>query len=316
MKKIYLSVVLAAMTMACYFTPSAAAQEEGGAYVPVSAAVALVTPDTENDYWNSFVSAAMNEAGELNSAGSAIQILSFSQEGDSRLSMIENIEEAIDAGVSYLVFASPNAETYTNALQDAADSGIQIIYAETKASADGLLFGPDNYAGAILVGEYLMEKLNEAGVGKGLIGIIDMMEDNDLYKDRLEGFQEAFKDSSYTLEDPVSCHGDKEEAISIANALMDRGAVAVFADGAAASEGLAESDEVENVLKIGWDWFEQCSDYVEEEMLSALVSADPSLMGVYVIDAVVAIENHEDLENFWIDTGIRLFEAGAQVSYE
>ena len=311
-----ISVVLAAAAMAFLFSPYARALEEEEPYVPVTASVALVTPDTESEYWNAFVSAAMNEADELNSAGSAIQILRWSQEGESRLSMIENIEEVVDSEVDYLIFASPNAETYTNALQEVSDKGIQIIYAETKASPEGMLFGPDNYTGAMQVGEYLIEKLDEAGVGKGLIGIIGMLEDSDFYRDRVEGFQEAFEDSSYTLEEPVSCDGDKEKAQEIANSLLDKGVVAVFAAGAAASEGLAEAENGASVLKIGWDWFEQCSEYVEEEMLSVLVSSDPSVMGTYVIDAVVAIENNENLESYWIDTGIRLFEAGAKVSYD
>lgn len=315
MKKRYCRMLLAGALLFALTGMKAAAEDEEP-FEPVSAKIAVVAPDVTEEYWDAFLNALLKETEELNEAGCQIEVNELYAENGSRLEMIENIETAIDDGADYLIFASPNAQTYTNALQEAADEGMRIIYADTQASLQGTLFAADDFTGGCQAADTLIEMLQKAGVGKGMIGVLSAMKDDQQEQDRYEGFASVMEDTDFTVSEPAYSEGDEQKAEEILTDYIDKGVIALYATGRNATESMALPGEENDIIKIGWDWSPDNKEAVEEGTISVLITGSPELMGAYCVDAVVAIGNNEDLNGLMIDTGISLFEAGDEVVYE
>ncbi len=302
MKKVF-ALALAAMMLL-----SAAALAE------VSTKVGLITMDQMDVHWVRLQQAAQAKVDEYNAAGNKIDMVWMAPETKDNQQQIEKINAAVADGVNYIIIAANDATSANRALQEALDAGIKLIYVDAPASLEAsATFATDNYAGGVKAGEYLKKVLDDAGVTEGTIGIVDAQAGVDSCQKRYEGFASVFEGTKFVLGERQYSDGDNTKAQELANTLINNGVVAIYGtnDGATNGAAAAVMDAANNgttVYCVGWDKSDSNIAHVERGELLAFMAQNPNIMGEMAIDAVVAMENGEDLGGKVEDTGVSVVD--------
>ncbi|MDO4262112.1 MAG: substrate-binding domain-containing protein [Eubacteriales bacterium] len=276
----------------------------------ISTKVALITMDQMDVHWVRLQEAAEAKVAEYNAAGNSIEMTWLAPETKDNAQQIQKIEAAIADGVNYIIIACNDATSCNNALQEALDAGIKLIYVDSPASLEGsATFATDNYAGGVQAGEYMLNVLTEAGLTEGTIGIVDAQAGVDSCQNRYDGFASVFEGTDFTLGERQYSDGDQTKAQELANTLIANGVVALYGtnDGATNGAASAVKDAASNgttVYCVGWDKSDTNIARVEDGSLLAFMAQNPDVMGADAIDAIVAMENGEDLGGEVVDTGV------------
>ncbi|MCD7906066.1 MAG: substrate-binding domain-containing protein [Clostridiales bacterium] len=276
----------------------------------ISAKVALITMDQMDVHWTRLEAAAEERVAELNAEGNNIEMTWLAPETKDNAQQIQKIETAIADGSEYIIIACNDATSCNNALQEALDAGIKIIYVDSPASLEGsATFATDNYAGGVQAGEYLLQVLTDAGVTEGTIGIVDAQAGVDSCQNRYDGFASVFEGTDFTLGERQYSDGDNSKAQELANTLIVNGVVALYGtnDGATNGAAAAVADAASSgstVYCVGWDKSDSNIAHVEGGELLAFMAQNPDVMGIDAIDAVVALASGEDLGGEVVDTGV------------
>lgn len=282
---------------------------------PVEAKVALITMDQMDVHWVRLHDAAQARVDELNAEGSNIELEWLAPETKDNAQQIEKINAAISDGVNYIIIACNDSTSANMTLQEAIDQGIKIIYVDSPADLEGsATFATDNYAGGVQAGEYLLQCLEDAGITEGEIGIVDAQAGVDSCQNRYDGFASVFEGTNYTLGERQYSDGDNSKAQELANTLIANGVVAIYGtnDGATNGAAAAVADAKNNgqdILCVGWDKSDSNIAHVESGELLAFMAQNPQIMGEEAINAVVSLENGEDLGGEVVDTGVSTVDA-------
>mgnify|MGYP004595287701 CR=1 FL=1 len=281
----------------------------------ISTKVALITMDQMDVHWVRLQAAAEAKIEEYNAAGNNIELTWLAPETKDNAQQIQKIEAAIADGVNYIIIACNDATSCNNALQEALDAGIKLIYVDSPASLEGsATFATDNYAGGVQAGEYMKKVLDDAGVTEGTIGIVDAQAGVDSCQNRYDGFASVFEGTNFTLGERQYSDGDNSKAQELANTLINNGVVAIYGtnDGATNGAAAAVKDAASNgttIYCVGWDKSDSNIARVEDGSLLAFMAQNPNVMGEDAIDAVVAMEKGEDLGGEVVDTGVSTVDA-------
>ena len=324
-KKIFAVLMSAAMVMGMSMMACAEETElsteaatEGStetSYAPVETKVALITMDQMDVHWVRLKEAAEARVNELNEEGSKIEMTWLAPETKDNAQQIEKINTAIADGANYIIIACNDATSCNMALQEALDSGIKVIYVDAPASLEAsATFATDNYAGGVQAGEYMLQVLTDAGVTEGTIGIVDAQAGVDSCQNRFDGFASVFEGTDFEIGERQYSDGDNSKAQELANTLINNGVVAIYGtnDGATNGAAAAVADAANNgttVYCVGWDKSDSNIAHVENGELLAFMAQNPDVMGIDAINAVVALENGEDLGGEVVDTGVSTVDA-------
>ncbi len=276
----------------------------------VETKVALITMDQMDVHWVRLEAAAEERVAAYNEAGSNIELTWLAPETKDNAQQIQKIEAAIADGVNYIIIACNDATSCNMALQEALDAGIQIIYVDSPADLEGsATYATDNYEGGVVAGEYMLQVLTDAGITEGTIGIVDAQAGVDSCQNRYDGFASVFEDTDFELGERQYSDGDNSKAQELANTLIANGVVAIYGtnDGATNGAAAAVADAASNgttVYCVGWDKSDSNIAHVESGELLAFMAQNPNIMGIDAIDAVVRLENGEDLGGEVVDTGV------------
>ncbi len=282
---------------------------------PVETKVGLITMDQMDVHWVRLHDAAEAKVEELNEAGNKIELEWLAPETKDNAQQIEKINAAISDGCNYIIIACNDATSANMTLQEALDQGIKIIYVDAPASLEAsATFATDNYAGGKQAGEYLLNVLTEAGVTEGTIGIVDAQAGVDSCQNRYDGFASVFEDTDFELGERQYSDGDNSKAQELANTLIANGVVAIYGtnDGATNGAAAAVADAANNgqtIYCVGWDKSDSNIAHVEGGELLAFMAQNPNVMGEMAIEAVVSLENGEDLGGEVVDTGVSTVDA-------
>ena len=277
--------------------------------------VALITIDQMDVHWVRLHDAAEARVNELNQEGKSLELSWLAPEVKDSSEQIKKIESAIADNVGYIIVACADATSCNMALQEALDAGIKIIYVDSPATIEGsATYATDNFQGGVLAGEYLLNALNEAGLTEGTIGIVDAQPGADATQKRYDGFASVFKDTSFQLGERQYSEGDSHKAQELANTLINNGVIAVYGTNEGSTGGMASAvaDAAKNgtkVYAVGWDKSDSNIAHVEGGELLAFMAQKPDVMGKDSIDAVVSMEQGEDLGGKVVDTGISTVDA-------
>ena len=285
------------------------------AMAEVSTKVALITMDQMDVHWVRLQQAAQAKVDAYNEAGSNIEMVWMAPETKDNAQQIQKIEAAIADGVNYIIIACNDATSCNNALQEALDEGIKIIYVDAPATLEATAtYATDNYAGGVQAGEYLKAVLDEAGVTSGEIGIVDAQAGVDSCENRYQGFASVFEGTDFVLGERQYSDGDNAKAQELANTLIANGVVAIYGtnDGATNGSAAAVADAArdgDTIYCVGWDKSDSNIAHVEGGELLAFMAQNPNVMGEDAIDAVVRSERGEDLAGEVVDTGVSTVDA-------
>lgn len=282
---------------------------------PVTTKVGLITMDQMDVHWVRLQQAAQAKVDAYNEAGSSIEMVWMAPETKDNAQQIQKIEAAIADGVNYIIIACNDATSCNNALQEAVDEGIKIIYVDAPATLEATAtYATDNYAGGVQAGEYMKKVLDEAGVTEGTIGIVDAQAGVDSCENRYQGFASVFEGTDFVLGERQYSDGDNAKAQELANTLIANGVVAIYGtndgatNGAAAAVADAARDDL-TIYCVGWDKSDSNIAHVEGGELLAFMAQNPNVMGEDAIDAVVRSERGEDLAGEVVDTGVSTVDA-------
>ena len=282
---------------------------------PVETKVGLITMDQMDVHWVRLHDAAQAKVDELNEAGNKIEMEWLAPETKDNAQQIEKINAAISDGCNYIIIACNDATSANMTLQEAQDQGIKIIYVDAPASLEAsATFATDNFAGGKQAGEYLLKALTDAGVTEGTIGIVDAQAGVDSCQNRYDGFASVFEGTKFELGERQYSDGDNSKAQELANTLIANGVVAIYGtnDGATNGAAAAVADAANNgqtIYCVGWDKSDSNIAHVEGGELLAFMAQNPNIMGEKAIEAVVALENGEDLGGEVVDTGVSTVDA-------
>ena len=282
---------------------------------PVTTKVGLITMDQMDVHWVRLQQAAQAKVDAYNEAGSNIELVWMAPETKDNAQQIQKIEAAIADGVNYIIIACNDATSCNNALQEALDEGIKIIYVDAPATLEATAtYATDNYAGGVQAGEYMKKVLDEAGVTEGTIGIVDAQAGVDSCENRYQGFASVFEGTDFVLGERQYSDGDNAMAQELANTLIANGVVAIYGtnDGATNGSAAAVADAArdgDTIYCVGWDKSDSNIAHVEGGELLAFMAQNPNVMGEDAIDAVVRSERGEDLAGEVVDTGVSTVDA-------
>lgn len=303
MKKIF-AVVLALALVLC-----------ASAMAEVSTKIGLITMDQMDVHWVRLQQGAQAKVDEYNADGNNIEMVWMAPETKDNQQQIEKINAAVADGVNYIIIAANDATSCNRALQEALDAGIKIIYVDAPADLPAsATYKTDNYAGGVKAGEYLAQVLSDNGVTEGAIGIVDAQAGVSSCQERYEGFASVFEGTNFVLGERQYSDGDNSKAQELANTLINNGVVAIYGtnDGATNGSAAAVMDAANNgttVYCVGWDKSDSNIAHVENGELLAFMAQNPGTMGEMAIDAVVKLENGEDLAGEVVDTGVSVVDA-------
>lgn len=281
----------------------------------VETKVALITMDQMDVHWVRLHDAAQAKVDALNEEGNKIELEWLAPETKDNAQQIEKINAAISDGCEYIIIACNDATSANMTLQEALDQGIKIIYVDSPAELEGsATFATDNFQGGVQAGEYMLKVLEEAGVTEGTIGIVDAQAGVDSCQNRYDGFASVFEGTNFELGERQYSDGDNSKAQELANTLIANGVVAIYGtnDGATNGAAAAVADAANNgqtIYCVGWDKSDSNIAHVEGGELLAFMAQNPNIMGEDAIDAVVALENGEDLGGKVVDTGVSTVDA-------
>ncbi len=311
MKKLMVAALAAVMAMGMTAMADEAILEGD----PVETKVGLITMDQMDVHWVRLQQAAQAKVDAYNEAGSNIEMVWMAPETKDNAQQIQKIEAAIADGVKYIIIACNDATSCNNALQEALDEGIKIIYVDAPATLEAsATYATDNYAGGVQAGEYLKKVLDDAGVTEGTIGIVDAQAGVDSCENRYQGFASVFEGTDFVLGERQYSDGDNAKAQELANTLIANGVVAIYGtnDGATNGAAAAVADAArdgETIYCVGWDKSDSNIAHVEGGELLAFMAQNPNVMGEDAIDAVVRSERGEDLAGEVVDTGVSTVDA-------
>ena len=285
------------------------------AMAEVSTKIGLITMDQMDVHWVRLKEAAEAKVAEYNAAGNNIEMVWMAPEIKDNQQQIEKINAAVADNVNYIIIACNDSTSDNRALQEAMDQGIKIIYVDAPATLEAsATFATDNYAGGVKAGEYLAKVLADAGVTEGTIGIVDAQAGVQSCQDRYDGFASVFEGTNFVLGERQYSDGDAQKAQELANTLVNNGVVAIYGTNDGATQGAAgavkdAANNGQTVYCVGWDKSDANIAHVEGGELLAFMAQNPNIMGEMAIDAVVKIENGEDLGGAVEDTGVSVVDA-------
>lgn len=285
------------------------------AMAEVSTKIGLITMDQMDVHWVRLKEAAEAKVAEYNAAGNNIEMVWMAPEIKDNQQQIEKINAAVADNVNYIIIACNDSTSDNRALQEAMDQGIKIIYVDAPATLEAsATFATDNYAGGVKAGEYLAKVLADAGVTEGTIGIVDAQAGVQSCQDRYDGFASVFEGTNFVLGERQYSDGDAQKAQELANTLVNNGVVAIYGTNDGATQGAAgavkdAANNGQTVYCVGWDKSDANIAHVEGGELLAFMAQNPNIMGEMAIDAVVKLENGEDLGGAVVDTGVSVVDA-------
>ena len=315
MKKRVLALAAAAILTMSSVSVFAADDFDASKGAGVDTKVALITMDQMDVHWVRLHNAAEDRVNAYNEAGAKIDMQWYAPETKDNAQQIQKIETATADGANYIIISANDATSCNKALEEAIDAGVKIIYVDATATVPAAAtYATDNFAGGKQAGEYMKKVLDEAGVTEGTIGIVDAQAGVESCENRYQGFASVFEGTDFVLGERQYSDGDNAKAQELANTLIANGVVAIYGtnDGATNGAAAAVKDAAANgetIYCAGWDKSDSNIAHVEGGELLAFMAQNPNVMGEMAIDAVVAMENGEDLGGETVDTGVSTVDA-------
>lgn len=271
--------------------------------------VTLITMDQMSDYWVNVQRGAEEEVQKLKEEGVDLDYQWLAPERKDNAEQIQRIETAINDGSQAIVIAVNDVTACNDALQQALDAGIKLVYVDAVSDLPAsATFATDNYEAGKLAGEQMLAELEKAGITEGMIGIVSAQAGVQTCIDRVEGFQSVFDGTNYTMSEVLYSDGDISKAQELANNLINDGCVGIFGANDNATTGMANAVAEanaggKNIIAVGFDNAPANRDLVRSGALISFVAQNPTEMGRLGIEAAVKLLQGETLEETNVDTG-------------
>ncbi len=263
----------------------------------------LVTMDQQDQYWLNINNGCKKAADEIGN----VEYTWNSPDVNDDEKQKQCINDAVEAGVSAIIVAANGPANVNDALQNAKDAGIKIVFVDSPADFDCVQkLATDNEAAGRTAGEKMLDDLKASNITKGNIGIIGVTKDTASCIAREKGFRSAFDGTGFTLLDTFYMGTDVQAAKKAVDGFIDKKCVGIFGanEGATSATGSRIKETGDNVEIIGFDTSDTVLGYISEGIISATMAQNPDTMGYEGMKTAVKALNGEDTGEESIDTGV------------
>ena len=260
---------------------------------PGDASIILVTMDGLDNHWVNVDKGAKAAAKKL---GCKYQWMAPDKK-DTAL-QIEMINNAIATKCDAIVVAAVDPNAITATLQQAADAGIKIVYADSAAKFAAIAsYSTNNSAAAKTAGEQMLKGLKEKGITSGNIGIVAFSNATQTSTDREEGFRDAFKGTNYKLLSTQYGNSEVAASMSVAENFISQGVVGLYGNNEPGAVGVGDAVAANKSWKgvaVGFDASEATLDLVNNGSLYSIIAQNPYNMGNGAVTAAFnAVEGND-----------------------
>lgn len=169
----------------------------------------LITMDQRDQYWLNINNGCQKAADELGNVEYTWNSPDVNDDEKQKKCINDAVEENVDA-----ILVAANGPTNVNdALQNADDAGIKIVFVDSAADFNCVQeLATDNEAAGRTAGEKMLEDLKAKNITSGKIGIVGVTKDTASCIAREKGFRSAFKGTGFRLLNTFYMNTDTEAA--------------------------------------------------------------------------------------------------------
>ena len=262
------------------------------------------------------MSKGVEEAGK--ELGADVFVESAEYDLAKQTSQIENF---ITKKVDVILLNAVDTKGIAAAVQQAKDAGIPVIAVDTNAEGGvDATVTSDNYQAGKLAGEYVIEQLG----GKGNIAIIDGPPVSAV-TDRIQGFEDAIKDSKIKIVAKQNGEGNREKALTVMESILQAnpsGSIdAVFAinDPEAIGVEIAQeqAERKDEFFIVGVDGAPEVTEAMAKKgsTIKATSAQSPSEMVKKAVEIGIKVKNGEDVDDL-IKVPVKLVTQDQLDSYQ
>ena len=263
----------------------------------------LITMDQQDQYWLNIDKGCQKAVAELGN----IEYKWNSPDVNDDEKQKKCINDAVTEGVDAILVAANGPTNVNDALQNAKDAGIKIIFVDSAADFDCVQkLATDNEVAGTTAGKTMLDDLKAKNITSGKIGIVGVTEDTASCMAREKGFRKAFEGTDYELLDTCYMKGETEVGKKAVAEFIKQGCVGIFGanEGYTSTIGAEIKEEKADVDVVGFDTSDTVLGYINEGVISATMAQNPDTMGYEGIKTAVKALNGEDTGEQSVDTGV------------
>lgn len=263
----------------------------------------LITMDQRDQYWLNISNGCEKAANELGN----VEYIWNSPDVNNDEKQKKCINDAVKADVDAILVAANGPTNVNDALQNAADAGIKIVFVDSAADFDCVQeLATDNEAAGRTAGEKMLDDLKENNITNGKIGIIGVTKDTASCIARENGFRAAFDGTDFELLDTFYMNTDEQAAKKTVEKFVNNGCVGIFGanEGATSAIGSQIKESGNSTEIVGFDTSDTVLGYISEGIISATMAQNPDTMGYEGLKTAVKALAGEDTGAKSIDTGV------------
>lgn len=204
------------------------------------------------------------------------------------------IDQMIASGVDAIVVAPADSKAVVPALARAAAAGIVVVNIDNQLDGDILaeyalqipFVGPDNFAGAEEVGNYLASTM-EAGQS---VAILEGVPTTNNSQRRTAGFLKAMNDAGINVVAQQSAQWDQTMAVTVTSGILvqhpDLDAILAANDNMAlgAVAAITQSGRADAIKVVGFDNISAVQELIREGKILATADQHADLLAVYGVE--------------------------------
>ena len=252
-----------------------------------------------------FADPALLEGAQKAAAQETVEIIKMGEDGAD---IVQQINTAVSSGYQAMVIAGVQMDEVSEALADAAASGMKFICADMMAhlNAEAVVAADQKIAGQ-MAGEAMIAALQSRGITQGSVGMVGVAEDT-AARAREDGFRTALEKANYKLTETLYVENDPAAVQNMAVNYITQGIAGIFCSSEYATVGFgnAVKEASANMTVVGFGTSDALDALVRDGYIQAILSADYEQMGYEALKAAAAAVNGEVLGGKTINTEILL----------
>ncbi|GGA63024.1 sugar ABC transporter substrate-binding protein [Pelagibacterium lentulum] len=271
-------------------------------------------PGAGNPFWAA-VEAGARDAGAEH--GVEVIVVAPPQESDVQ-AQITQIEDLIAQGVDGIALAPTDPNALAPVVDAAIAQGIAVVFVDTQGINDGVSFiGTNNEVGAALAAQFICENVEEGADVAILQGLISQSTG----QARAQGANQGLTDCGLNIVAEQPANWDRAMGLTVTENIItgNPNIRAIFGSNdnmaLGAVEALKQAAMLDTVMVVGFDANPDAAASILAGEMTASVAQAPSNMGRFSIEALMALVNGEEIED-WIDTGTVLVDASNAAEYQ
>lgn len=308
MKKKLISLVLGLAVLGTVLTGCSGKTEEKGGKTEGKSKVYLITMDQMDQHWVNVDAGAKKAVTELGN----IEYTWLAPDVKDDAKQIEAINNAVAGGANAILLAANGPDAVTQALEEAKNAGVKIIYVDSAADfpAEQTL-ATDNEAAGKTAGTEMINALKKAGVSEGSIGIVNVNSATASTVAREKGFRSAFEGTGFKILETQYGEGDAAKSKEIAANYITQGVVGIFGanEGSTVGVGNAIQESGKKVVGVGFDKSDMILELIKNGHLLCTMAQNPDVMGYEGMKTAAKVLAGEKIEKKNVDTGVSIINA-------